>query len=140
MVAKFPAYTLDSFALLAYLEDETSGARIKELLNDAEQRRCSLFLCVINLGEVLYITERERGLFQAQKVLAAIDQLPLQIIPATRAAVLAAAHIKASYPISYSDAFAVAGARQHSSTLITGDPEFRKIEKAGLINIEWLPR
>jgi len=140
VAAKSPAYTLDSFALLAYFEDEAAGARIKELLNDAEKGACSLFLCVINLGEVLYITERERGLFHAQKVLAAMDQLPIEIMPATRAAVLAAAHIKASYPISYSDAFAVAGARQHPSTLLTGDPEFRKIEKAGLIKIEWLSR
>jgi hypothetical protein len=57
---------------------------------------------------VLYITELERGLFQAHKVLAAIDQFPLQIIPATRASVLAAAHVKASYPISYSDGFPMA--------------------------------
>ena len=140
MAAEPRAYTLDSFALLAYFEDETSGTRIRELLRDARRGRCLLFLCVINLGEVLYITERERGLFQAQRVVAAVDQLALRIIPAARATVLAAAHIKASYPIAYADAFAVACARQTDSVLLTGDPEFHKMEKAGLIAIEWLQR
>ena len=97
-------------------------------------------MSIINLGEVLYITEREQGLFQAQKVLAAIDQLPLQIMPATRTAVIAAAHIKALYPISYADSFAAAAAQQHNGVLLTGDPEFRKIEKTGLVEMEWLPR
>jgi predicted nucleic acid-binding protein len=131
-------FVLDGYAVLAYLEDEASGARIKELLNGAEKEKCSLFLSIINLGEVLYITEREQGLFQAQKALAAIDQLPLQILQATRTAVLAAAHIKALYPISYADSFAAAAAQQRHGVLLTGDPEFRKLEKSGLIEIEWL--
>jgi predicted nucleic acid-binding protein len=140
VAAKSSSFVLDSYAVLAYLEDETSGTRIKELLKDAEKEKSSLFLSIINLGEVLYITEREQGLFQAQKVLAAIDQLPLQILPAARAAVLAAAHIKAYYPLSYADSFAAAAAQQRNAILLTGDPEFRKMEKAGLIEIEWLPR
>jgi predicted nucleic acid-binding protein len=138
--AKSFAFVLDSYAVLAYLEDEASGARIKELLEDANKEKCSLSMSIINLGEVLYITEREQGLFQAQRVLAAIDQLPLQIMPAPRTAVLAAAHIKAFYPISYADSFAAAAAQQLNCVLLTGDPEFRKIEQSGLIKIEWLPR
>jgi predicted nucleic acid-binding protein len=139
-VSKSSAFVLDSYALLAYLEDEASGVRIKELLFNAKKGICSLLISIINLGEVLYITEREQGLFQAQKVLAAVDQLPILIVPAIRSAVLAASHIKASYPLSYADSFAAAAAQQYQGVLLTGDPEFCKIEQSGLIKIEWLPR
>ena len=140
MPAELPAYALDSFALLAYLEGETGKPRVKGLMSGAQSGKCSLYLSIINLGEVLYITEREQSLIQAQRVLAAIDQLPLHIVPATRAAVLAAAHIKARYPISYADAFAVAVARDCRCILLTGDPEFRSVAVDGFIAVEWLPR
>ena len=139
MAVKPAAYVLDSFALLAYLEGETGGPRVKELLAAAEGGTKSVYFSLINLGEVLYITERENGLSVAQRTLAAIDQLPLQIVPASQATVLAAAHIKAHYPLSYADAFAVVAALDHGGTLVTGDPEFRSVEKVGLVKVEWLP-
>lgn len=130
-------YVLDSFALLAYLEGEVGMARVREVLAGAMH---TIHLSLINLGEVLYITERERGLVEAQRALAAIDQLPLQIVPVSRPTVLAAAHVKARYPLSYADAFAVVTAREHRGTLITGDPEIRSVERDGIVRVEWLPR
>jgi hypothetical protein len=50
------------------------------------------------------------------------------------------AHIRARYPISYANAFAVITAQDQQSTLLTGDPEFRSVSTDGLISIEWLPR
>jgi len=133
------AYTLDSFAMLAYLEGEPGRGRVEELLLAAQCGKISLYLSLINLGEVLYIAERERGLVLAHRTMAAIDQLPLQIVPVSRATVLAAAHIKAHHPISYADAFAVVTARDHHCVLLTGDPEFRSVADEGLIAVEWLP-
>lgn len=129
-------YILDSFAVLALLEGESSAAHVQVILKTAEQRTARVYLSLINLGEVLYITERERGLILSQKTLAAIEQLPLEILPVTRERVLAAAHLKAQFPISYADAFAVAAAQELQGTLITGDPEFTKVEN--LIRVEWL--
>ena len=63
--------------LLAYLEGEKARPRVMELLKDAELGECSVYLSLINLGEVLYITEREKGHILALQTLAAIDQLPL---------------------------------------------------------------
>lgn len=139
MAAKASDYALDSYALIAYLEGEKAMPRIKELLQVAESGECSLYLSLINLGEVLYITERGRGRAKALQTLAAIDQLPLHISPVSRATVLAAAHIKARYSISYADAFAVVTAREHNGPLVTGDPEFRAVADDGLIVVEWLP-
>ena len=139
MAAKISTRTLDSYALLAYLEGEKARPRIKELLQSAESGKCSLYLSLINLGEVLYITEREKGHILALQTLAAIDQLPLYISPVSRATVLAAAHIRAQYAMSYADSFAVVTAQGHNCPLITGDPEFRTVADDGLIVVEWLP-
>lgn len=60
-------YVLDSFALLAYLNAEPGEARVVEVLKQAQDGKCRTLLCTINLGEVLYMVERRRGLPQAQR-------------------------------------------------------------------------
>ena len=49
------------------------------------------------------------------------------------------AHIKAHYPVSYADAFAVALAQEMDGPVVTGDPEFKRVEDEGLISVVWLP-
>lgn len=132
-----PAYVLDSYALLAYLQGEPGGGRVVHLLREAEAGRSRLFLSILNLGEVLYLVERRRGLRAAQAVLANIYQLPVARLPVTEETVLAAAHLKAHHPIAYADAFAVAAAQAQQAALVTGDPEFRAVE--GIVTLEWLP-
>jgi ribonuclease VapC len=121
-------YVLDSYALLAFLEAERGSERISELLKAATAGKCHLFMCVVNLGEVMYIVERERGLPKAQETLARIDELPIEIINADRSLTLAAAHIKRDCPIAYADCFAAALSEIKNATLVTGDPEFNKIK------------
>jgi len=103
--------------------------RVRSVLKGAEAQRHVVYLSLINLGEALYITERERGLVEARRALGAIDQLPLEIVDVSRSTVLAAA-----------DAFAVVAAQDHGGVVITGDPEFRPLADAGLVAVEWLPR
>jgi predicted nucleic acid-binding protein len=129
-------YVLDSFALLAYFGGERGMARVREILAGSAQGQCHVFLSLISLGEVLYIIERERSLPKTQQALAAIEQLPLEILPASRYAVLAAAHVKARFPISYADAFVVAAAQEQDATIVTGDPEFAAVQSQ--VRIEWL--
>lgn len=127
-------YILDSYALLAYFGDEVGEERVKEILHDASFGESRALMSLINLGEVVYITERERGLAKAQEVLAIIEQLPIEILPADRQTVLAAAHVKANYPVAYADAFAITAVQMHDGVLLTGDPEFMVVED--LIQIE----
>lgn len=131
-----PVYLLDSFALLAYLNDEAGKTRLQELLALAGLRKCRLVMCLVNLGEVLYITERKLGLPLAQSVLALVESLPVELLDASRDLVLDAAHIKAHHAISYADAFAVAAALREQAIVLTGDPEFETVED--LIKVEWL--
>ena len=134
MGAKASAYVLDSFAVLAYLAAEAGMPRVREVLRDASAGRCSVYLSLINLGEVAYIVERERGLARAQETLGLIDQLPIQILPASREVVMAAAHVKAEYPMAYADAFAVAAAKNLDAVILTGDPEFDAVKD--LVHVE----
>ena len=71
-------------------------------------------------------------------MLAAIEQLPIDMLPATREAVLAAAHIKANFHLADAGAFAAAGAQELGGIVLTGDPEFEAVEE--LVGVEWLDR
>jgi predicted nucleic acid-binding protein len=130
------SFVLDSYAVLAFLEDAKGGKRVGKLLQEALAGRCQLFMSTVNLGEVLYITERERGLPKAQEVLARIDELPIRVIDADREHTLVAAHIKARCPIAYADCFAVALAKLEGASIVTGDPEFKQL--ASIVPIAWL--
>jgi ribonuclease VapC len=131
-------YVFDSFAILAYFEDEQSAVQVGSLLESASEEKCLIYMCVINLGEILYIVERERGLPKAQEILAIIDELPIKIIDADRRLTLSAAHIKKDCPIAYADCFAAALAQISNATVVTGDPEFHKIETAFNLPVRWL--
>jgi len=129
-------YVLDAFALLAYLRREPGWREVRALLSDAEKQRAYLSICVINLGEVLYMTERRKGAEQARAALGYVEQLPLESVDADRPLVLRAARVKASHPISYADAFAVALAQRLDAPVVTGDPEFRSVEE--VVRVRWL--
>jgi PIN domain nuclease of toxin-antitoxin system len=131
-----PSYVLDSYAVLAYLNNETGGNRVQEVLELSQQGNCHALMCLVNLGEVLFMTERRFGLAMTQSVLALVDSLPLVLMDATRDLILNATHLKAHYKISYADAFVVAAAIGENAIILTGDPEFEPV--ASLVNIEWL--
>ncbi len=131
-------YVLDSYALLAYFEAEPGGEQVRKLLEAAKESKCHLCMCVVNLGEVVYIVERERGLPKAQETLARIDELPIEIVNVDRVLTLAAAHLKMDCPIAYADCFAAALSQIKNAILVTGDPEFGKIKPDCNIEIEWL--
>jgi ribonuclease VapC len=96
-------------------------------------------LHAIHLGEVYYITLREQGQNIADLAFARIKAFPVRYIDIIDDELLRkTAWIKANYPISYADAFAAALAIIHKSSLLTGDPEFKKLEKKETISIEWL--
>lgn len=131
-----PVFVLDSFALLAYLNDESGRTRVQEVLALAEIGNCRVLMCMINLGEVLYMTERQRRLNNARSVLALVENLPLELMESDRDLVLDAAHIKANYPVSYADAFVTALCQRENAIVLTGDPEFVAVER--LVTVEWL--
>jgi ribonuclease VapC len=125
---------IDSFALLAYLKQENNYQKVEDLLSSKETH---LLMNDINIGETFYILARERGLDKAEYFINAIlPNLPITKIGNTITEVIDAAKIKAQYPISYADCFVVATAIRERATIITGDPDFKRVEK--IVTIDWL--
>jgi ribonuclease VapC len=119
---------LDSHALLAYFEGEASGALVRTLIEEAEQRRVRLYVSLVNWGEVFYIVHREKGELAAHEIVARVDVLPITLRSVDRKVVQAAAMLKATHPIAYADAFAAATANLLDVPVVTGDPEFRRLQ------------
>ncbi len=130
-------YVLDAFALLAFFLAEPAGPRVRELLDEAAAERVELSLCVINLAEVLYRLERERGEVSARSAhVLMTEEFSIQVVDADRDLSVRAARLKAHHPISLADAYVAALAMRLDATLVTGDPDFRLLEDR--VAVEWL--
>lgn len=127
---------LDSFAVLAFLGRERGFGKVRDLLRDAARSGEPLLMNEINIGEVYYVAARERSFERAEDFLHRLELLPIRAVPNSFPEVLEAARIKARVPISYADAFAVATAVRFGATVVTGDPDFHKVED--LVPVEWL--
>ncbi len=128
-------YVLDSFALLAYHREEPGAMRMRQLFASREHAH---MMSVINLGEVYYRLNRLREFTEIFDFLQYAERLPIQIVNADTALTLEAAEIKAHHAMSYADCFAAALARRFDAIVVTGDPEFEQLERAGIVTVEWL--
>lgn len=133
MSGQIEQYVLDSFAVLAWLQGEPGSEVVVNLLERAQNSEAQLAITVVNLGEVVYMTERKRALSDAHLALATVDSLPIKQEDATRELALQAAHYKARYRMSYADAFAVALAQKRRAKLVTGDPKMRGQHEVELV-------
>jgi len=128
---------LDSFAMLSYLNREAGFQKVRDIMADSQKSEDPVFMNEVNIGEVYYILFRKRGREKAEYFLERVlPSLPLNPIPNGFDDVVEAARIKAEYPLSFADCFAVATAKKKNLDILTGDPEFRRVEK--LAAIEWL--
>lgn len=127
---------LDSYALLAYVEEEEGAGAVQDVLGGADTGTQRVLMTAVNLGEVLYILLRTKEDRVARETLAAVEQLPIEIIAADRDISLAAAELKAAHPVAYADCFAAALALKNAGSVLTGDPEFKRFEPA--VTVSWL--
>jgi predicted nucleic acid-binding protein len=127
---------LDSFAILAWIQDEKGAQQVEDLLYRAQDHKEELLLNIINLGEVFYRCARVRDIPFARNILEKLRLLPIKIYPCANDLVLEASEIKAKHPIAYADAFAAATAVRENARVVTGDPDFKHLDK--IIEIEWL--
>ncbi len=129
-------YLFDSYAVLNFFQKEKGYEKVVHILEQADKAKTVKYINVVNLGEIIYATKREFGDLKKIEVLAHIERLNFVILPVTNAFVFQAAEFKAQYSISYADCFALASAVEHKALLVTGDPEFKKVEH--LVNIVWI--
>ena len=130
------AMVLDSFALVAYFRGESVGAPVKEMLQKASRSEKPLHMTEVNYAEVKYIILRKDGREAWQEATAILVALPIEFHPATRELADAAAEFKSRLQLSLADAFAAALAKEKKAELVTGDPEFKRLEKE--VKVIWL--
>ena len=133
-----PAKVLDSFALIAYFRDEPGAGTMENLLVSAGKKDSPLHMTDVNYAEVKYSIVKKDGAeawAEAAKILAG---LPIEFHSTSRALADSAADFKSRFKMSLADAFAAALARETKAELVTGDPEFKALEKE--IRISWLEK
>lgn len=131
-----PATVLDSFALIAYFRGETAGVPVKELLQKASKADKPVHMTEVNYAEAKYMILRKDGPDAWAEAVKILIALPIEFHPVDRELADLAADFKSRVSFSLADAFAAALAKQYKAELVTGDPEFKAVEKE--IKINWL--
>jgi len=131
-----PAKVLDSFALIAYFRDEPGAETMENLLVSAGKRDNPVLMTDVNYAEVKYSILKKDGAEAWGEAAKVLQGLPIDFHSTTRALADAAADFKARYKLSLADAFAAALAKERRAELVTGDLEFKPLEKQ--IKVQWL--
>jgi ribonuclease VapC len=130
------AKVLDSYALMAFFEDEPGADYVRGLILKAEEDNLKLLMCVVNLGEVWYSIARTNSAETADQYIREVEGMAIDIVDADWQLTRQAAAFKATGNISYGDCFAAALAKNRKAELVTGDKEFKTLE--GEIKIAWV--
>jgi ribonuclease VapC len=122
--------------MIAYFEDEPGADRVALVLRQLIKGKARGFMPVVNWGEVYYSTMREQGISEAEKVILQLDKFPIQVVDINKELAYEAAKLKGEFRIAYADCFAVALSLKLDATIVTGDPDFKKLQKR--VSIQWI--
>ncbi|MBI2757541.1 MAG: PIN domain-containing protein [Chloroflexi bacterium] len=136
MAKKAKAYVLDTWAVIAYLEDEPSGEQVEDLIATAHEEQIPIYMSVVNVGEVWYTMAREISEEEANASVKSLRDLRIQFEDADWELTQEAARFKSQHKMSYADAFAAALAKVKKADLVTGNNEFKPL--GGEIKISWV--
>ena len=128
----------DSFAMLALFREEKGHDEVSNLLTEISMGERKGFMCVVNVGEIYYITVRKQDEKKGQLALSSLMQFPLTFVEADYELSIAAAKLKAKHKLSYADAFAAVLSISKKATLITGDKEFKHLEKEPHFKVKFI--
>jgi predicted nucleic acid-binding protein len=127
---------LDSWALMALFNSEPAADAVEKILEQASAERHKLLMSVVNWGEIYYSVRRGASAEMAEQKVREIAAMPIELVAADLHQTHQAAIYKATKKMSYADAFAAALAKIKNVELVTGDAEFKAVEKE--IKINWL--
>ena len=134
MPKKPRAIVLDSWAVIAYLEDEVAAAKVADLIADAHDEQIPLLMTVVNAGEVWYIVARQTSAADADASIKQLRDLGIEFVDADWGLAKDAGYFKSKNKMSFADAFAAALAKQRKAHLVTGDQEFKQVQNEVTIN------
>lgn len=127
---------LDSYAVIAFLEDEPGADVVRNLILRAEEGKLKLAMSVVNLGEVWYAIARATSEKTADRYIQEIQGMAIEIVDVNWALTRQAAAYKLNGKIAYADCFAAALATDRDGEIVTGDEEFEVLENK--INVLWI--
>lgn len=127
---------LDSYAILAYFEDEPGAEAVQRLLEEAEAAETELLLSVVNWGEIYYSLYRTKGGGKAEESLVVMEQLPVKLVDVNKELMYHAAQLKADHAVALGDCFAAALGAVYKCPVVTGDREFGKF--GAKVTVQWL--
>ena len=118
---------------------EAGFEKVRNVLANAQKSSVPVLINELNIGEIYYILYRKRGHEQAEYFLdTVLAGLPVSMISNDSNAVISASKIKARHALSFADCFAVVTAQRENAVILTGDPEFKNIEK--FVELDWLTK
>jgi len=136
MTRKAKALVMDTWAIIAYLEDEPSAQQIADLIASAHEEEIPIYMTVVNVGEVWYNIAREISEEDANSSVKELHDLRIQFVDVDWELTLEAARFKSQNKMSYADCYAAALAKAKKADLVTGDKEFKALEDQ--IKIQWV--
>jgi len=130
------ATVLDSYAVITYLQKQQGYEDVAMIFEECVSKEREVFLCIVNWGEVIYQALRTGGEERAELAEDIMRALPINLVEANKDLTLQAAHLKAFHKMSYADCYAAALAMKKKCELMTGDKEFKQVEKE--IKVRWI--
>lgn len=136
MTRKAKAFVMDTWAIIAYLEDEPSAQQIADLIASAHEEEIPIYMTVVNVGEVWYNIAREISEEDANSSVKELHDLRIQFVDVDWELTQEASRFKSQNKMSYADCYAAALAKEKKADLVTGDKEFKAVENK--VNIQWV--
>jgi predicted nucleic acid-binding protein len=136
MPKKPKVIVLDSWAVIAYLEDEPAAEKVADIMADAHEQKLPVLMTVVNAGEVWYIIARQTSDADADRSIKQLRDLGIEFVDVDWTLTHGAGYFKSRNRMSFADAFAAALAKQRKAQLVTGDQEFKQVEDE--VSILWL--
>jgi len=130
------AKVLDSYALIAYFRDEPGAETVENLLVAAGKKDSPVHMTDVNYAEVKYSIVKKDGARAWEEAAKILQGLPIDFHATTREMADTAADFKARFKMSLADAFAAALATEKRAELVTGDIDFKALEKE--IKVAWI--
>jgi predicted nucleic acid-binding protein len=125
-------YVIDAYAWIEYLIGSKAGGKVKSVLEDAANET---YTCAVTVAEVVSKTAREGRDFEtAYDILLSNSQIVNADEGTSKeAGVLHCEMRKTAKDFGLADAYVLAVAKTVNAKILTGDPHFRGVKEAVLI-------
>ncbi len=119
---------LDASAVLTLFLDRPGFEKVEELIMLAIAGKSSLYMSVVNWGEVYYSVWRVHGPLAANKVVAEIGQFPIELVDVDIELTKVAAAFHVEFKLPFADCFAAALGKALRADVVTCDHDFALIK------------